>query len=161
MLWLLIGAIVLFTLIGGMRAFEKASITSIKALLAWIAALAGLSLALLLILTGRGGAAIGALVMFGPLVWQKLRAGGALGGPGPKGPGPKGPGPSGPSAGAARTGGAMTRQEALEILGLQPGASEAEIKEAHLRLMRRAHPDVGGSEWIATRINQARDVLLG
>jgi DnaJ homolog subfamily C member 19 len=54
----------------------------------------------------------------------------------------------------------MTREEALAVLGLQPGASEAEIREAHRRLMRMAHPDTGGSDWLASRINQARDVLL-
>jgi DnaJ family protein C protein 19 len=152
MIWLLIGALILFTLLGGMRAFERASITTIKSLFAWIAALGGLSLALLLILTGRGGAAIGALVMFGPLLWQKFQAA----------HGPRvSQGAAQPGGQANRSSGAMSRQEALDILGLRPGASEAAIKEAHLRLMRRAHPDVGGSEWIATRINQARDVLLG
>ena len=55
----------------------------------------------------------------------------------------------------------MTREEAYEVLGLQPGASEAEIRAAHHRLMRSAHPDSGGSDWLATRVNQARDVLLG
>ncbi len=55
----------------------------------------------------------------------------------------------------------MTREEAYEVLGLHPGASEAEIRAAHHRLMRTAHPDSGGSDWLATRINQARDVLLG
>ncbi len=55
----------------------------------------------------------------------------------------------------------MTRQEAYDILGLRPGATDQDIRAAHIRLMRTAHPDVGGSEWIATRINQARDVLLG
>jgi curved DNA-binding protein CbpA len=46
-------------------------------------------------------------------------------------------------------------------LGLRPGASPAEIKDAHHRLMRAAHPDAGGSDWLAARINQARDVLIG
>ena len=55
----------------------------------------------------------------------------------------------------------MTREEAYDVLGLHPGASEAEIRAAHHRLMRAAHPDSGGSDWLATRINQARDVLLG
>jgi curved DNA-binding protein CbpA len=55
----------------------------------------------------------------------------------------------------------MSRQEAYEVLGLHPNASEAEIKDAHRRLMRGAHPDAGGSDWLAARINQARDILLG
>jgi DnaJ family protein C protein 19 len=56
---------------------------------------------------------------------------------------------------------AMTRDQAYEILGLSKGASEEEIREAHRRLMRTNHPDSGGSNWIAARLNQARDVLLG
>ena len=55
----------------------------------------------------------------------------------------------------------MTREEAYQVLGLHPGATEAEIRAAHHRLMRTAHPDSGGSDWLATRVNQARDVLLG
>jgi ABC-type multidrug transport system fused ATPase/permease subunit len=55
----------------------------------------------------------------------------------------------------------MTRAEALSVLGLQEGASEADIRAAHRRLMRAAHPDQGGSDWLASRINEARDLLLG
>ena len=86
MLWLVLGAVILFLLLGGMRAFERASVTSIKSLFAWIAALGGLSLALLLILTGRGGIALGALTMFGPLVYQRWQAarGPRIGGSGPQ-----------------------------------------------------------------------------
>ena len=54
----------------------------------------------------------------------------------------------------------MTADEAYQVLGLRPGATEAEIRAAHHRLMRAAHPDSGGSDWVATRINLARDVLL-
>lgn len=60
---------------------------------------------------------------------------------------------------AARTG-AMSQQEAYEILGLQPGASEQTVREAHRALMKRIHPDAGGSGWLAARVNQAKDVLL-
>jgi curved DNA-binding protein CbpA len=55
----------------------------------------------------------------------------------------------------------MTRAEAYEVLGLKPGANDDEIHSAHRRLMRMGHPDTGGSDWLASRINQARDVLLG
>ena len=146
MLWFLLGAVVLFLLIGGARAFERAPVTSIKSLFAWIAALGGLSLALLLLLTGKGGAAIGALAMFGPLLYQKWQA--ARGSKIGSGPAPRSAGP-------------MTRQEAYEVLGLRANASKTDIREAHRRLMRGAHPDHGGSDWLAARINQARDILLG
>jgi hypothetical protein len=170
MLWLVLGGLVLFAFWGGLRAFERASVTSIKSLVAWIAALGGISLALLLILSGRGGIAIGALVMFGPMIWNRWRAahprmgqgGGAKqGGAGRGSAGQGGAGRGGAGrGGAARRAGAMTREEAYQVLGLKPGAGEADIRAAHHRLMRAAHPDAGGSDWLASRINQARDMLL-
>jgi hypothetical protein len=56
---------------------------------------------------------------------------------------------------------AITREEALDILGLKEGADEDAIRAAHRRLMKTAHPDQGGSAWLAARINAARDFLLG
>ena len=58
-------------------------------------------------------------------------------------------------------GGNMSRAEALRVLGLEEGASEEDIKAAHRRLIRRAHPDRGGTADLAARINGAKDVLLG
>ena len=146
MLWLLLGAGALFVFLGGLKAFEKADVKSLKSLGAWVLALGGLSLALMLILTGRGGIAIGAALLFGPLLWQQWK-------------GAHGSNPF--TAPPPRPGGSMSRAEAFEVLGLRPNATKADIREAHRRLMMAAHPDHGGSDWLATRINQARDVLLG
>ncbi len=57
-----------------------------------------------------------------------------------------------------RTG--MSRAEALKVLGLQEGASDDDIRAAHRRLMLQNHPDKGGTDYIAAKINEAKDVLL-
>ncbi|MBB4285741.1 J domain-containing protein [Roseospira goensis] len=69
---------------------------------------------------------------------------------------------AGGGANAGGTGGGpMTRAEALAVLGLEEGASPADIKAAHRRLIVLLHPDRGGTPYLAARLNQARDVLLG
>lgn len=152
MIWLALGGACLFLLLGAAEGFSRARIATVKAMLAWIAALAGLALGTLLLLTGRGAAALGALVMFGPLIWSWWN--GRDGAPPSQGGSGGRPGPP------HRRGATMSRDEAYEVLGLRPGATDAEIRAAYVRLMRAIHPDSGGSDWLAARVNLARDTLL-
>ncbi|TMW96225.1 hypothetical protein EJD97_007710 [Solanum chilense] len=55
----------------------------------------------------------------------------------------------------------MTRREAALILGVRESAVLQKIKEAHRRVMVANHPDAGGSHYLASKINEAKDVLLG
>ncbi len=137
-----LGVFVLLVLWGAVTAFAKADVSTLKVFFRWVLALGAIVLAVGLVLTGREGLAIFALTMLGPSLWTWWRGGRAT-----------------VRAPAAR--GAMTRADAYEVLGLRPGCSAEEIKAAHLRLMRAAHPDAGGSDWLASRVNQARDILLG
>jgi len=146
MIALLLGCACLLALMAALGMFSRAQVASIKHLAIWMAAIGGILIAALLAFTGRAGVAVGALVMLGPLVWSwinevtpRLR---------------KAKGTARPRSGN------MSRAEAFEVLGLKPGASATEIQQAYVRLMRAAHPDQGGSDWLAARINQARDVLL-
>ncbi len=85
--------------------------------------------------------------------WREDLAGGHGGGRG-TGNGGAGRGGGGPASGD------ISVEEAYAVLGLAAGATPEQIKEAHRRLMVKLHPDHGGSDYLATEINRARDVLL-
>ncbi|RVU33824.1 molecular chaperone DnaJ [Hwanghaeella grinnelliae] len=71
------------------------------------------------------------------------------------------PGGGSDDAGRSSSSGNMSRAEALSVLGLQDGCTSDEIREAHRRMMKSAHPDAGGSDYLAAKVNEAKDVLLG
>jgi hypothetical protein len=70
-------------------------------------------------------------------------------------------GPGGQRTGPPPSSGTMTPDEARAVLGVGRDASDEEIRTAHRRLMKISHPDHGGTDYLATKINQAKDVLLG
>jgi hypothetical protein len=61
----------------------------------------------------------------------------------------------------ANRNGAMTREEAAEMLGVTTDAARDEVMAAHRRLIQKLHPDRGGTDYLAARLNEARDRLLG
>jgi hypothetical protein len=146
-IFLLLGGASLLAVMAALGMFSRAQIGDIKQFGVWTVAIGGLLMAALLFLTGRGALAIGGLVMLGPLIWSWIGLAKPQSGPQPRTPGPRSS--------------AMTRAEAFEVLGIAPSSSKADIQAAYIRLMQAAHPDRGGSDWLAARINQARDILLG
>ncbi len=90
-----------------------------------------------------------ALLKFVPMVRRHLGSG-------------AGPSASGGGAhtGEAASHGQMSEREACDVLGVSPGCGEQEVVAAHRRLIQKLHPDRGGNDYLAAKINEAKAVLL-
>lgn len=230
MIWLVAGFAALATAFVLLSAFARADAAAVKKAVIWGGAGLGVLVALFLLLTGRGGMAISALIFFGPALWrwwQGWRAKQVFQGDAREGETAvdtatlqmrldlatgemRGRVIRGVFAGRDlaelplprllelledcraedpesaplleawldrvapewRAGDVppdwrnpaeapLDRRAALELLGLHEGATEEEIRTAHRRRMREAHPDAGGDAALAARLNAARDFLLG
>ena len=144
------GLIVLLLLLLLARSYLSANI---KRLVKGVRGMAGIALALAavgLVAIGR----IGLAFLAGSFAWTLLTGARMRLGFGPFGRRAGHPGMGQPSAGS------MQRAEALKVLNLKEGASKDDIRAAHRRLIVQNHPDRGGSDYLAAKINQAKDVLL-
>jgi hypothetical protein len=151
---LLVGLLLLVIIVVLLRWYSEADVKQLKSSLQWTGILLGLIAVALLAATGRFGAALAFLMGLVAWAWrvfhvvQMLRTmAGHLGA-------------QRKQQSAASSAPVMDEAEALRVLGLEPGATEEDIKAAHRRLMAQMHPDVGGSGYLAGKINAARDLLL-
>ena len=153
--------VVLVIVVALLRHLGKGADPDLRAKLRSLSFYGVLAVLALLVLTGRmawfialvGGLIAGIsrlmplLIQFAPLLARLL--GGSI------------PRPQESAQHPRRSSTSMTREDALNILGLEPNASREAIVEAHRRLIQKLHPDRGGSDYLASQINQARKVLIG
>lgn len=140
MVYLILGIGVIMAVLGLYRFLLKAPPREIKTLFLSAAAVGVAIAALFMTVTGKLPAAIAILTALWPIAVSYMRLN-------------KGA-PSAPQNLP------LTEAEAYEVLGLKHGAGEEDIRAAHLRLMKKVHPDQKGSDWLAKKINAARDLLL-
>ena len=142
MAFLLVGFLLAGGLLLVLNWWARAEVVSAKRSLLWAAI--ALSIVLGLVLYARAGV-ISAMVPGAFALWRILgtakSAAKMAGSFAPKKPGQ------------------MTKDEALEVLGLQQDATKADINSAYKRLMAQCHPDKGGSDWMAAQLNEAKQIL--
>jgi hypothetical protein len=158
----LLGAVVLISLLWAANAFSRADPKQAARILRSAGGYAALIFAAFLLVRGEFGAAVpvgllglgllGRVQLWPPAYYFRGRAAG--GGEYAQRDAAAGNGPRPPS------GGKMTEEEAYQILGIKPGASADEIARAHRSLMKKLHPDQGGSTYLAARVNAAKDTLI-
>ncbi len=140
------------------RTFAKATPTEARAMTTRLGGYVVLAFAVLMALRGHFDYAIplGAVAL-GMLGYQQVlgKFKGTMNGGVPPGNGQRQDAP--PPRGRIR----MSRDEALRVLGLPAGASADDVKAAHRRLLKDFHPDKGGTDYLAAKINEAKDVLTG
>lgn len=144
--WLVIGIILAVVLLALLNWWANADVKSAKTSLFW--AIVGLCALFGLVMVAAGKAFF-AIIPAGFAAWRMF---GAKAAERVKGAG---------QGGGARSSGRMTRKEALDVLGLKEGASELEINQAYRKLMAQCHPDKGGNDYLAGKLNEAKQTLLG
>ena len=161
---ILLGVVVLVLGLWAVNAFSKADPKQAARVVRALGGVAVLIFAVFLLLRGEIGLAVPAgLVGLGLLGWVSVRPRDLFAAYfDRRAPGWRQYSQGDPGAGGASppSGGKMTEEEAYQILGLQPGAGAEDISRAHRTLMKKLHPDQGGTTYLAARVNEAKDVLL-
>lgn len=148
--WFVIGVILAGSLLVLLNWWASADVKSARNALLWaIVGLCGL-FGLVLLAAGKGfmaviPAAFAAWRMAGRAGWDRIR----------------GAGQTGDSRARSGNAGGMSREEAFDALGLREGASDEQVRAAYRKLMAQCHPDKGGNDYLAAKLNEAKRVLLG
>lgn len=144
--WFIIGLILAFALLVLLNWWANADVKSARNALFWaIIGLCGL-FGLVLFAAGKGFMAIipagfAAWRMIGSKGWERVK--------------------NADQTQARSRSNRMSEEEALDVLGLKKGAEEDEINQAYRKLMAQCHPDKGGNDYLASKLNEAKQTLLG